>query len=107
MDRSLAMLDKRSAKETTIGVVGAGYVGLVSGACFSSLGFKVSYLEQNLEKIAQLKILIFYFIRFRVSKLKCFSDLLPLASAFHKKPWNIIMNAFRKHVHTLSRDFGL
>ena len=34
-----------------IAVIGAGYVGLVSGVCFASLGFKVSIIDKNEEKI--------------------------------------------------------
>lgn len=38
-----------------IAVIGAGYVGLVSGACFASFGFQVSMVEVNPAKIASLK----------------------------------------------------
>jgi UDPglucose 6-dehydrogenase len=38
-----------------IAVIGAGYVGLVSGACFASFGFHVSMVEVNPVKIASLK----------------------------------------------------
>lgn len=34
-----------------IAVIGAGYVGLVSGICFASLGFKVNIVDKNEEKI--------------------------------------------------------
>ncbi len=38
-----------------IAVIGAGYVGLVSGACFSEFGLDVVCLDQDTEKIARLK----------------------------------------------------
>jgi UDPglucose 6-dehydrogenase len=37
-----------------IAVVGAGYVGLVAGACFSSFGYEVGVIEINPEKLAKL-----------------------------------------------------
>jgi UDPglucose 6-dehydrogenase len=38
-----------------IAVVGTGYVGLVSGACFSEFGFDVVCVDQDENKIARLK----------------------------------------------------
>jgi UDPglucose 6-dehydrogenase len=38
-----------------IAVIGSGYVGLVSGACFSEFGFEVVCVDQDAGKIAQLK----------------------------------------------------
>ena len=38
-----------------IAVIGTGYVGLVSGACFSHFGFDVVCVDQNAEKIAALE----------------------------------------------------
>jgi UDPglucose 6-dehydrogenase len=38
-----------------IAVIGSGYVGLVSGACFSEFGFEVVCVDQDTGKIAQLK----------------------------------------------------
>ncbi|MEO5668953.1 MAG: UDP-glucose/GDP-mannose dehydrogenase family protein [Bdellovibrionota bacterium] len=38
-----------------IAVIGAGYVGLVSGACFASFGFQVSMVEVNAAKIESLQ----------------------------------------------------
>src|SRR5919198_4397896 len=38
-----------------IAVIGSGYVGLVSGACFSEFGFDVVCVDQDAGKIAQLK----------------------------------------------------
>jgi UDPglucose 6-dehydrogenase len=36
-------------------VIGAGYVGLVAGACFASFGFDVSLVEVNAAKLASLE----------------------------------------------------
>jgi UDPglucose 6-dehydrogenase len=38
-----------------IAVIGTGYVGLVSGACFSHFGFSVVCVDQNAEKINALE----------------------------------------------------
>jgi UDPglucose 6-dehydrogenase len=38
-----------------IAVIGSGYVGLVSGACFSEFGFEVVCVDQDSAKIEQLK----------------------------------------------------
>lgn len=38
-----------------ITVIGAGYVGLVSGVCFSEFGFSVTCVDSNIEKIEQLR----------------------------------------------------
>ncbi|MBI2257146.1 MAG: UDP-glucose/GDP-mannose dehydrogenase family protein [Proteobacteria bacterium] len=38
-----------------IAVIGTGYVGLVSGACFSEFGFDVVCVDQDARKIEQLK----------------------------------------------------
>src|ERR1700761_1442353 len=38
-----------------IAMIGAGYVGLVSGACFSDFGHHVSCIDRDEEKIAALK----------------------------------------------------
>ena len=36
-------------------MIGTGYVGLVSGVCFSDLGNKVICVDKNVAKIANLK----------------------------------------------------
>jgi len=37
-----------------ITVIGAGYVGLVSGACFSEFGFEVTCIDKDEKKIDAL-----------------------------------------------------
>lgn len=36
-------------------MVGTGYVGLVSGACFSEFGFDVTCVDKDPEKIEKLR----------------------------------------------------
>src|ERR1700740_3021124 len=38
-----------------IAVIGTGYVGLVSGACFSEFGVSVTCVDKDVSKIARLK----------------------------------------------------
>ena len=38
-----------------IAVIGAGYVGLVTAACFSEFGFNVTCVDKNENKISHLK----------------------------------------------------
>ena len=38
-----------------IAVIGVGYVGLVTGACFSEFGFSVTCIDKDAGKIASLK----------------------------------------------------
>ena len=37
-----------------IAVIGSGYVGLVSGACFSEFGLSVTCVDQDADKIGRL-----------------------------------------------------
>ncbi|MGB1758117.1 MAG: NAD-binding protein, partial [Candidatus Puniceispirillaceae bacterium] len=37
-----------------IAVIGTGYVGLVSGACFSEFGFDVTCVDNDPDKIARI-----------------------------------------------------
>ena len=43
------------AEEFNVGVVGAGYVGLVTGACLAHVGHRVTVVDQNAEHIEQLE----------------------------------------------------
>ena len=38
-----------------IAMIGTGYVGLVSGACFSEFGLSVTCVDQDAAKIARLR----------------------------------------------------
>ncbi|MDP6389216.1 MAG: UDP-glucose 6-dehydrogenase, partial [Alphaproteobacteria bacterium] len=38
-----------------IAMIGTGYVGLVSGACFSQFGIEVACVDSDGDKIAQLQ----------------------------------------------------
>ena len=38
-----------------LGVIGAGYVGLVTAACFSEFGYKVTCIDSDKKKINKLK----------------------------------------------------
>ena len=43
-------------------MIGTGYVGLVSGACFSELGNNVICVDKDINKINKLKNGIFQFM---------------------------------------------
>ena len=57
-----AMKQVLQQKRFSIAVIGTGYVGLVSGACFAELGNKVMCADRDIRRIAKLKkgILPFY-----------------------------------------------
>ena len=38
-----------------IAIVGVGYVGLVTGTCFSEMGINVTCIDVDIEKIEKLK----------------------------------------------------
>ena len=38
-----------------IAVIGSGYVGLVTGACFSEFGYEVVCIDKDINKVALLK----------------------------------------------------
>ena len=38
-----------------IAIIGSGYVGLVSGVCFATIGHQVICVDNNLDKIKTLK----------------------------------------------------
>jgi UDPglucose 6-dehydrogenase len=49
-------LEKRSLPEMfNVGVVGAGYVGLVTGACLAHIGHRVTCVDKDERRIASLK----------------------------------------------------
>ena len=43
------------AEQFNIGVIGAGYVGLVTGACLAHLGHQVTCLDKDEERVAELR----------------------------------------------------
>ena len=38
-----------------LSIIGAGYVGLVSGVCFAELGHSVSFVEKDTRRLSQLR----------------------------------------------------
>src|ERR671910_2079912 len=43
------------SEEFNIGVVGAGYVGLVTGACLSNIGHRVTVMDADPDRVADLE----------------------------------------------------
>ena len=43
------------AEEFNVGVVGAGYVGLVTGACLAHVGHRVVCVDRDEERVAELR----------------------------------------------------
>ena len=54
-----------------ISIIGSGYVGLVTGACFAELGHEVLCVDNHHEKIALLReiALLRDFTKSRISRL--------------------------------------
>src|SRR4030042_1393948 len=48
------MTDRGTDKMKNIAVIGGGYVGLVTAACFAELGHKVNVIEIDIEKVKSL-----------------------------------------------------
>ena len=51
----LSQLLKRNRKNMKLCMIGTGYVGLVSGVCFSDLGNDVICVDKDINKINSLK----------------------------------------------------
>jgi UDPglucose 6-dehydrogenase len=49
------MTKKTTSQKHNLAFIGAGYVGLVSGTCLAEIGHKVILVDNNKDKIAQLK----------------------------------------------------
>lgn len=44
-------------------IVGTGYVGLVSGVCYSEVGHEVTCVDKDMKKVEQLKMKPFSYLR--------------------------------------------
>ena len=49
-----AKFKDKSLEEFKVGVVGAGYVGLVTGACLAHVGHQVVCADRDAQRVAQL-----------------------------------------------------
>ncbi len=48
-------IGRRCVEEFNVGIVGAGYVGLVTGACLAHVGHRVVCVDKNEERVAELE----------------------------------------------------
>jgi UDPglucose 6-dehydrogenase len=48
------MVKDKSVRTMNVGVIGAGYVGLVTGACLASIGHNVTCIDKDLARVAEL-----------------------------------------------------
>ena len=53
-DPPVPSLERRSLSMGKIAVIGTGYVGLTTGACFAHLGHEVICADIDVEKVARL-----------------------------------------------------
>jgi len=60
-----------------IGIIGTGYVGLVTGLCFAELGHKVTFVDIDNKKISGL----------RKGKIDFFYETLIVDLNFNDKAW--------------------
>ena len=51
---AITSLRNQKVRKMKIAVIGTGYVGLVSGACFSEFGFDVTCVDNDSDKIAKI-----------------------------------------------------
>ena len=78
----------KTAKRLNIGLVGAGYVGLVTGACLAHLGYQVMCVDSDEERLASLEagLVPFYepglkeLVRKNADRLRFSTDLASVVS---------------------------